>query len=319
MNDFKPKSRFLFIGGNDGILKQVDIEKKALVKDYGEVANAVIKSMATSNNTKYLFTSDMTGHLQIWEISVLGDTSKWDVEHRLVLKYQQKMHENAIGSITITPNSKYLFTSDYNGTLAQWAIQDAKISINFYQKIHNGEVYSIATTSDSKYLFTSSYNGYIKQWFIFGECSFIKEFARVCFGILIIVLSQDNKYLFLGTQSGYLKQLDIKKKSVSDLGKIAHNPIHAMLTSRDTKFLFVNEKFGDITQWNIKRRYIVKNIKYILGPGVYITAMENTNDGRYLFIGDSKGELKQWDVFGQTLVKEFKGLNLDSITSLKLT
>lgn len=69
-----------------------------------------------------------------------------------------KVHEGRIISIAISPDSHYLFTSDFNGDLKEWDIVGDEL-----QKVHEksdiGRIWSICITADSQNLFTADIEG----------------------------------------------------------------------------------------------------------------------------------------------------------------
>ena len=67
-----------------------------------------------------------------------------------------------------TSDNQYLFTSDGDGHLKQWSINQKKLHKD-YGKIHQAYIISIVITNDNHYLFTSDLEGNLKQWDIKAE------------------------------------------------------------------------------------------------------------------------------------------------------
>ena len=103
--------KFLFSADRQGNLKQWTVKDKTLVKDYGKVFDAEILSMECSN--KYLFVASAKGQLK-----------QFNIEGMEMIDDLGKIHEGVISSMTITPDSKQLFTSDDTGCMKHFRIND---------------------------------------------------------------------------------------------------------------------------------------------------------------------------------------------------
>lgn len=103
--------KFLFSADRQGHLKQWAVRDKTLVKDYGKIFDAEILAMECSN--KFLFVTSSKGQLK-----------QFNVESMDMIEDLGKIHEGVISSITITPDSKHLFTSDNTGTMKHFRIND---------------------------------------------------------------------------------------------------------------------------------------------------------------------------------------------------
>ena len=122
-------SNYLFTSGEE--LKQWDFKRKRLMKDFGKIHSCKIRSITTTNDGRYLFTSDNKGYLK-----------QWDIEQQKLMKDFGKIHSGVIWSITATNDSRYLFTSDGEGELKQWDIEQQEL-IKDFGIIHSSEIRSI--------------------------------------------------------------------------------------------------------------------------------------------------------------------------------
>lgn len=61
-------SKFLFTGGNEGILVQIDIQNKKIHKNFGVVEKSGITSMKLTSDDIWLFTGSMYGNLKQWHV-----------------------------------------------------------------------------------------------------------------------------------------------------------------------------------------------------------------------------------------------------------
>ena len=94
------KGVYLFTTDICGYVKQWDIKRQKLLKDFGKVHHSVIMSIDATSDRKYLITSDY-----------LGNIRKWDIENQSqILDKNQIPHKEIdvnITSISASIDSQY--------------------------------------------------------------------------------------------------------------------------------------------------------------------------------------------------------------------
>jgi WD40 repeat protein len=140
----------LFVSDASGCLKQIDVKKKKVFRDYGKI-HKKIWSIAITSDNKYLFTScyEKNGHVKQFLVS----------DGQMVKDYGP-IFELGIASITTTPDKKYLFAASYAGHLKQISIESREV-VQDYGKINDEPIACLETTSDSKWLITGSFDGHV--------------------------------------------------------------------------------------------------------------------------------------------------------------
>ena len=76
-----------------------------------------------------------------------------------------KLHDNMDYAFKISPDGKYIFSKDLNGSMKQWRIQD-KFYRDWSKIIENSKLYHFNFSDEGKYLFTSAAGRNIKQWHV---------------------------------------------------------------------------------------------------------------------------------------------------------
>jgi hypothetical protein len=82
--------------------------------------------------------------------------------------------------IVTTKDSKYLFTSDFEGDLQQYDC-DGKKMVKHYGKIHNGHIIAMVGTPDSKWLFSADSKGVLIMTCVYGQ-KVVMEFGQMHLG-----------------------------------------------------------------------------------------------------------------------------------------
>lgn len=105
---------------------------------------------------------------------------------------------------------KFLFVSDYSGSLKKFSIQDQKLKHNFL-KIHDFEIHAI-TCGDGENIFTTDDEGNMKQFSV-SKSKLIRSYEGIMESS-IFSISVTGNYLFLSDFLGYVKYFDIAKQEI---------------------------------------------------------------------------------------------------------
>ena len=115
----------------------------------------------------------------------------------------------------ISPNGKYIFSKDQNGSMKQWRIND-HFCRDWSKIISNTKLYHFNFNDNGKYLFTSANGRNIRQWDVetgkqvrdWGQI-LEKHTKRLDASGLILFPKGD--YLFQMSSNAYLWQFHIKR------------------------------------------------------------------------------------------------------------
>lgn len=148
--------------GDEGIIKQYQLMDGKLtpLKEYPKVKTNIY-ALEITPDSKYFFIAGVNGFLQQYALAeqqLLKDYGETcSTSHGLV---EEKCH---IKAMAISPDSKYLFTSDDRGHLKQYDVAKKELTSNLGQ-IHTGGIFSLVVTPDSEFLFTSTEYGILRQY-----------------------------------------------------------------------------------------------------------------------------------------------------------
>lgn len=130
-------------------LKQFNIERNTIHRDYGTVTNGKVYSMVSSTDSHELFFGDSNGH-----IFMVG----CDEEHKSVRDFG-KIHETTILSIAAPANSTSIFTSDISGILKEVSIVRGEVLYDF-NNLHKSGISTVLSSPDGIFLFTADEKGH---------------------------------------------------------------------------------------------------------------------------------------------------------------
>ena len=142
------------------------------------------------------------------------------------IKNKRKVIENE-------KNQKYLFTTDEDGVLKQWDIEEKKL-IKEYGEIHSSQINSQSAKIDGQYFITSDVDGFLKQWDI-EQQNLIKDYGEINSSqIKSQSAKNDAQYIITSDVDGYLKQLDIEQQNlIKDYGEINSGQTKSKRTKND--------------------------------------------------------------------------------------
>lgn len=193
--------RFMFVCSTTGIMYQYNIKRGVLLCIFGNSNTGFIKNIATTKDSKYIFTANNNNHVCKWTIhthqlvglimvkdigksafrpmettndnkSIFIRDSKCIIKKYNIQTYvieeeidisDQMDYKNDIKSFVVTNDDKYLLIDIFSGSVLQYNIR-TKEMFGFYRAIHSHCIIQITALHDSKYLFTCADNRELKQW-----------------------------------------------------------------------------------------------------------------------------------------------------------
>ena len=149
------KGNYLFSCDSFGNVKQWSTKSCKLYKDWGEIHDEAITSMAVSLDDNYQFTGDSSGNLSIWDIK-----SNFSIENL------QDYHNFSITNIVLTRDGEFVYTCDDDGYAKKLCLgknNEFGCCYNF-GKIHDGLISTANVSLNDNSFFTGDANGIVKQW-----------------------------------------------------------------------------------------------------------------------------------------------------------
>ena len=230
-------SHYFYSAGESGKLKKWDSKTKKLHTDYGQAhGNATILSITISRD--YMFTGDGVGRLKCWSVTpstntkhqqkpiIAQDLSLFSLN---CLKDFGPVHSGGIESTKISHNNKWLFTTDHNGFLKQWSLNNEIRLHKNYGNVMGGAISSIAITPDDMFLYLTNEEGNMKKLCVSSE-KVVKKWDKVMDNwINNVCISPDGSLLWLSDYEGFMKCWSLEsEETVKDYKKVGSGAIHCM-------------------------------------------------------------------------------------------
>ncbi len=152
-----PDDRFLAIGGyfKENEIRIVDLKKSAKIITLKGHTN-VVTSIEFSYNGLQLASSDVTGVINLWDISY----DKGQMIGKLINTLQG--HKAQVYDISFSPNAEQLVSASYDGSLQLWDLTGVEEPIAM--RMHIDKVYSCTFSADGKWIISGGNKGKAILW-----------------------------------------------------------------------------------------------------------------------------------------------------------
>jgi WD40 repeat protein len=137
-----------FIGDSFGRVTVCSVEGE-VIKELDENI-ATIKSLALSEEERYLISASENGDIAIWETE----------EYNLI--YIFTAHDSSINVVKTTKDSSYFATAGSDGIIKAWNFEDLKLIKSFYG--HTRGIEDLVISNDSRTIISSSNDDTIRIW-----------------------------------------------------------------------------------------------------------------------------------------------------------
>lgn len=297
-----PNNQFLFIGINDGTLKQYNLKRhNKLQKDYGRVHRDLIKTMTILPDGKILFTGSFDHHLK-----------QWNIKYQQLIRDWTMVHTGQLRCMKLCLDSTVLVTSGGDMTIKKQDIRSGKILCNSVTKIHQYTVTRIAITPDEEYVFTGSTDMHMKQWKL-ENFELVKDWGAIHRHYVSgLAITPDGQYVFSGSFDRHIKQWSIHEQNLyKDYGAVHDHYICCLLISKNSKYLWSTGFDGYVKKWDIPNQKLVQSFDINLvqtDRGINdhfyndIWCLDQTSDEQDLYTGGGtkQGSLRQFKVLELT-------------------
>lgn len=246
-----------------------------------------------------------------------GALKQFSISQKILIKDFGIIHSAPITSMSITPDSMFLFTCSEKGELLQYFVQTSIIKRN-YGNIDQLYILSTLITSNSKYLFTSDCLGNLQQFSINQE-KMVQNFGNIHnnSAILCMASTKDSKYLFTAGAKGILKQWDVSEpttapKLIFENIETYNYPIDKILITNDDKLLMTCGNDSYLRIFTIMEKSCVKSfLKY----GAYcINSIVASPDSKFLYTS----EVVNLNGYSYNSLKKYSLLNFEEEDFLPL-
>jgi len=214
-------------------------------------------------------------------------------------------------SVCISPDGRFAFSGNSDGTILRWDTSGVKHPLNFDQH-HAGPVRSLSISQDGTLLVSGGKDGIARIWNINGRC--LKAFKGHVDEITSVAISLNKKIILSGGLDRSICLWDTGTGRCLRIFKYDHN-ITSLSFSPDEK-LILSGNSGNL----ICLRDTVKgtHIKDFKGHKDVVTYLIFTRDGKYLLSAGLDKIIYLWDLEKSDPLKIFRG-HTSGILSLSIS
>lgn len=154
--------------------------------------------------------------------------------------YNLSGHKNVVESVSVTPDSKILFSASADSTIKVWDLETGEEITTLRE--HNISVSNVKITTDGKRAISTGYDTTIKVWDLekireneSESLTHIGHTDEVC----AIAITSDSKWVISGGLDGILKVWDLTDFTEVFSLEFIYEPVSALAVSSDNKQVFV--------------------------------------------------------------------------------
>jgi WD40 repeat protein len=354
-----PEGRYLAAGGLDKTIRVWDTHSSDLAHTLKGHAGQV--SALGWTNEKTLVSGDADGVVRCWEVEVRrcflarnvheehisvilpapnrewyltaswdGKVKFWTPKHRL--KFELPAGPAPATSATLLPEGKLLAVAYWDGTVAVWDLENARVFEDFrahedslvgcaaiqggqilattdqrgklrswslatmgvsrFHNLHSGEVYSVSYTPDNTQALSVSHDGQIKLWDR-TEAVEVASLEGHCGPILSSAVSPDRRIWALGTHSGEVRLWNADEQSF-EACLIGHKDAVSGIAFLPNGSQMLTASWDmKLKLWSLERSQVVCTLH---GHSKEIAALDVSLDGRLAVSASWDMTARLWDL-----------------------
>lgn len=326
--------KYFITGSNDGKIKIWDSDSGRLLKTIS-AHHADISSLAISSDCQYAISVCYTiNEVKIWN-ALTGDLIKTFYE--------------AITSITLTPDDRYLISGSYDGTIKLRDVVTGKIIRTLSG--HKKAVASITVTVDGRFIVSGSDDNTVKLWDI-STGKLIRTFSGHSAGITRVAITKDGRYALSGSfdktvkvwelatgrlittfsgHSDYIRSISIHNdgQHVVSVGNENILKVWSLLDGSELnsykgitsaivlpdQFVLAVYKNNTIAVFDVLSGQVTNKIVSFTPSVTHVVAFHTGNN---IIVGDSEGVLTEWEIAGGCVNKRYLKHN-DKVSSMAIS
>jgi len=244
------------------------------------------------------------------ENNISVDTASEDIKHGRFTKSFLDYTVYPL-SLCLSPDGKFAFSGNSNGTILRWNTSGVKPPVNF-EEHHKGNVRSLSISGDGTLLVSGGKDGILRLWNIKGRC--LKAFHGHADEITSLTISSNKKFILSGSLDRNVRLWEVETgKCLKTFGYGYY--VTSLCFSPDEKLILWGNSENRICIYDtVNHRYLEK----LTGHKDTVTALAFTPDGKYFLSAGLDKIICMWDLEKKKILKVFKG-HTSGVLSLSIS
>ena len=221
-------------------------------------------------------------------------------------------HKQQIIDIALSPNSQYIASASWDGTIRLWDLKGNPIGQPF--KGHKAQVLSVAFSPDGQYIVSGGSDAAIQLWDLKGNPSG-QQFGGHEDAVMSVTFSPDGQYIASASWDGTIRLWDLKGNSIGNPFKGHVLEVYSVAFSPNGQYIVSGGSDSTIRLWDIKGNPIGEPFR---GHEDVVESVAFSPDGQYIVSGSRDKTVRLWDLKGNPIYNPFQG-HEDQVQSVAFT
>ena len=265
-----------------------------LSKKKGKIKHRMLGHNAAVNDIAFVPNGNQPPQKAV-SVSDDGSFAIWNLTTGKLSKLIEDTGDKVL-DVAVSKNGKFAAVARWDGTARMYNIEKQS-QVNVF-KGHRGNVNSVTFSQNSALLFSASYDGDIRAWHIDKEAEQTKiQHGSIIhsngWGINVIHLMPNAKEILYGTLNGDVTLLDIKSRTVKNIGNFQH-PILSLAINKISGWFAVGSSDGYIRIFDLNTFKQLEEYKNFIGP---VWGLAFSKNGKTLYRSGLDDFISRWQVF----------------------
>ncbi|MEM8723134.1 MAG: CHAT domain-containing protein [Cyanobacteria bacterium P01_G01_bin.39] len=293
----------------DSTMKLWDIQQQSLIQNF-KGHEAPVNSVAVSPDSEYIVSGGSDGKVKRWDVQQPSIVHTFDGYQASVNSSYN--HDNWIKSVAISPDGKYIVSSNWNGTLKLWDNQQKLVTQTF--NLHNFLVNAVAIGNEGKYIFIGSEQSVVLLFDV-KQQQITHTFEGHQSAVNSVAISPNHKYIVSGGSDAKVKLWDVERKSVIHTFEGHQSAVNSAAISPDGKYIISGSGDRTVRLWNVGKKSLIHTFE---GHQDNVESVAISSDGKYIISGSWDGKVKLWNVGKKSLIHTFEE-HQDNVQSVAIS
>jgi WD40 repeat protein/energy-coupling factor transporter ATP-binding protein EcfA2 len=295
LNKSRTRKRNIIVTGGIIIILLLSVFSIWALKERNRAEGLNIRVLAEKYNllATNIAIHDPTKGLRLAEYAYSLDSANQSIQSNIKRIYSDNIfytliakQEDAITSVTFSPDNKYILTGSGDATARIWDLNGNMIKIFIG---HSGHVNSVAFSPDGQKVLTGSDDGTAKLWDMQGNV--ITVFSGHKSGVTSVAFSPDGLKVLTGSKDATARLWDINGTSII-IFKGHNSTVKSVAFSSDGKTILTGSDDYSARLWDLNGN-ILATLK---GQSSAINSVAFSPDGKSILIGMDNGSIRRYPI-----------------------